>query len=84
MTNDPPTQGGWQRIPEPVLGGETLGTCFEAQVMEWEGKLRLYFSWRPPSAICLRNYVSFRSRSRTTRRMGVPSNPKTERIWFSI
>ncbi len=35
----------------PVLGGKELGTCFDIDVHRLDDRFRMYFSWRPKSAI---------------------------------
>ena len=40
------TNGGWQKVLEnPLLGGD-LGTCFDLSMLQENGRILLYFSWR--------------------------------------
>lgn len=45
--------GGWTKYPgNPVLGG-SLGTCFDICVLNEDGNLYMYFSWRDKKSIAL-------------------------------
>ena len=45
--------GGWTKHPaNPVLGGD-YGTCFDIAMLEEEGVIKLYFSWRDQKSIAL-------------------------------
>ena len=45
--------GGWRKHEaSPVLGGK-LGTCFDVSVLRDSKAYRMYFSWRPKSAVAL-------------------------------
>ena len=51
--SDASSRAGWYKYRGgPVLGGE-LGTCFDLCVLQEEGRLRMYFSWRPKQALAL-------------------------------
>lgn len=40
------TRGGWKKCElNPLLGGD-LGTCFDISMLEDDGKILMYFSWR--------------------------------------
>jgi predicted GH43/DUF377 family glycosyl hydrolase len=40
------TRGGWRNYERnPVLGGE-YGTCFDISMMQDQGKIKMWFSWR--------------------------------------
>lgn len=46
--------GGWFKWPlEPVLGGGEMGTCFDPTLLTEDGKLRMWFSWRPRKLVAL-------------------------------
>lgn len=47
------TNGGWTKIAEnPLLGGD-LGTCFDIAMLQEDGKILMYFSWRDKGNISL-------------------------------
>jgi beta-1,2-mannobiose phosphorylase / 1,2-beta-oligomannan phosphorylase len=47
------TSGGWvKHEANPVLGG-SLGTVFDVSLLEENGVLRMWFSWRPKDSIAL-------------------------------
>ena len=47
--------GSWRKYEgNPVLGGESLGTCFDVNVVtNGPAPYTMYFSWRPKKAIVL-------------------------------
>jgi sucrose-6-phosphate hydrolase SacC (GH32 family) len=50
----PSESGGWKKYEgNPVLGGEALGTCFDAYMMRDSGVYRMYFSWRPHKSLAV-------------------------------
>lgn len=51
----PPEVLHWVKYEgNPVLGNDSLGTCFDANVInEGKAKYNMYFSWRPKGAIAL-------------------------------
>jgi len=47
------TNGGWVKIMQnPLLGGD-LGTCFDISMLQENGRILLYFSWRDKGNISL-------------------------------
>ncbi len=47
------TRGGWEKHPaNPLLGGD-LGTCFDISMLEDDGRIFMYFSWRDCHSIAL-------------------------------
>jgi predicted GH43/DUF377 family glycosyl hydrolase len=45
--------GGWRKYSgNPVIGGE-LGECYDMAVLEYGGRLRMYFSWRTRKSIAM-------------------------------
>ncbi|MBP5639127.1 MAG: hypothetical protein J6X55_06595 [Victivallales bacterium] len=48
------TSGGWLKYEgNPVLGNAEMGTCFDVNVDKFEGKFRMYFSWRPKKSLAV-------------------------------
>lgn len=43
----------FDKFPTPVFGDESTGTVFDAYVREWNGGLRMDFSWRPQKALAV-------------------------------
>ncbi len=47
------TNGGWKKYEgNPVLGGK-YGTCFDISMLEDEGAIKMYFSWRGKGSIAV-------------------------------
>lgn len=44
------TNGGWEKYPAPLLGGQ-YGTCFDISMLEENGEIIMYFSWRDCDSI---------------------------------
>ncbi|MDR1464713.1 MAG: hypothetical protein LBJ11_05370 [Oscillospiraceae bacterium] len=47
-----PAAGGWEKLPEPVLGGE-YGVMFDPFVLREEGVYRMLVSWRQEQGLAL-------------------------------
>lgn len=46
--------GIWRKYEgNPVLGSAELGTCFDVNVVTFDGSFSMYFSWRPKKSLAL-------------------------------